>query len=129
MEAWLRRFVAAPPALLVLMTGEGLRRLHDAAARAGLGDAFRAALNMPRCATRGPKPARALRELGLDPALRATVPTMEGMIELLAPVDLAGKRVGLQLYPDAPDRLARALAAQGADGGCGGAIHLCQRGR
>jgi uroporphyrinogen-III synthase len=113
-ESWLRRFVALPPQLLVLMTGEGLRRLHKAAVRAEMGDAFRAALNTPRCATRGPKPARALRDLGLDSALRAAVPTMEGMIELLAPVDLAGKRVGLQLYPDAPDKLTRALAAQGA---------------
>ena len=34
--AWLRRFLDAPPDDLVLMTGEGLRRLHGFADRAGL---------------------------------------------------------------------------------------------
>src|SRR5438309_11569328 len=38
--AWLRRFVEAPPDDLVLMTGEGLRRLRGFAERAGLATAF-----------------------------------------------------------------------------------------
>src|SRR4249920_2634179 len=37
--AWLARFVDAPPDDLVLMTGEGLRRLRGFAERAGLWDA------------------------------------------------------------------------------------------
>src|SRR5690348_5339781 len=56
--AWLRRFVENPPDELVLMTGEGLRRLHGFAARAGEGAAFRAVLGRVRMITRGPKPAR-----------------------------------------------------------------------
>jgi len=59
--AWLNRFVEAPPDDLVLMTGEGLRRLRGLADRAGIGLAFRSALGQVRTITRGPKPARALR--------------------------------------------------------------------
>src|SRR5271154_973225 len=61
--AWLQRFVRAPPDDLVLMTGEGLRRLRGFAQRAGLEAEFRGALGQVRTITRGPKPARALREL------------------------------------------------------------------
>src|SRR6266852_8682028 len=42
--AWLQRFIDAPPDDLVLMTGEGLRRLRGFAERAGQGAAFRGAL-------------------------------------------------------------------------------------
>src|SRR5438477_12737010 len=42
--AWLKRFVAAPPDDLVLMTGEGLRRLCGFADRAGFQAAFLGAL-------------------------------------------------------------------------------------
>src|SRR6266700_3371224 len=50
--AWLRRFIDAPPDDLVLMTGEGLRRLLGFAERAGLEPAFRAALGRVRTITR-----------------------------------------------------------------------------
>src|SRR5260370_32722005 len=49
--AWLRRFVEAPPDDLVLMTGEGLRRLSGFAERAGQGAAFRGALGKVRTIT------------------------------------------------------------------------------
>src|SRR5271154_3871528 len=52
--AWLNRFVAVPPDDLVLMTGEGLRRLIGFAERAGLEPAFRGALGRVRMVTRGP---------------------------------------------------------------------------
>src|SRR5438309_10004936 len=42
--AWLRRFVEAPPDDLVLMTGEGLRRLRGFAGRGGLETPSRDAL-------------------------------------------------------------------------------------
>ena len=63
---------------------------------------------------RGPKPARALRALGLAPQLRAEQATTEGVIALLSGLDLRGRRVGVQLYPDAPSRLADFLEAVGA---------------
>jgi uroporphyrinogen-III synthase len=112
--SWLRRFVAAPPDDLVLMTGEGLQRLVGFAERAALGGGFRAALGRVRTITRGPKPARALRELGLAPTLRAERPTTDGVIATLAAGELRGRRVGVQLYPEAPMTLVAFLAAAGA---------------
>jgi uroporphyrinogen-III synthase len=111
---WLQRFVAAPPDDLVLLTGEGLRRLLGFAERAGIGAGFRAALARVRTITRGPKPARALRELGLAPRLRAERPTTEGVIAVLAAGELQGRRVGVQLYPEAPATLGEFLAGAGA---------------
>src|SRR6202012_4679771 len=66
-EAWLRRFIAEPCDGLILLPGEGLRRLPFAADPPGLAEPFRRALRHPRMVTRGPKPARALRDLGLEP--------------------------------------------------------------
>jgi uroporphyrinogen-III synthase len=65
--AWLRRFTSDPPNDLILMTGEGLGRLVGFARRAGLEEAFMAALARVRKITRGPKPVRRLRALGLQP--------------------------------------------------------------
>lgn len=112
--AWLRRFIEAPPDDLVLMTGEGLRRLIGFAGRAGLEAAFRGALGRVRTITRGPKPARALREIGLTPGLRAERPTGEGVVAALAVGALHGRRVAVQLYPDAPATLVDFLADAGA---------------
>ena len=112
--AWLRRFVDSPPDDLVLMTGEGLRRLGGFADRAGLEAAFRDALDRVRTITRGPKPARALREIGLAPGLRAEPPTTEGVIAALAKGQLRGRRIAVQLYPDAPATLVDFLSGAGA---------------
>ncbi len=112
--AWLQRFVDAPPDDLVLMTGEGLRRLRGFAERAGLEPAFHSALGQVRTITRGPKPARALREIGLTPGLRAELPTSEGVVAALAQSALRGRRVSVQLYPDAPPTLVDFLATAGA---------------
>ena len=112
--AWLNRFVDAPPDDLVLMTGEGLRRLCGFADRAGLDEAFRDALGRVRTITRGPKPAQALREIGLTPGLRAAQPTSEGVVAVLAQGELRGRRVALQLYPGAPSTLVDFLKGAGA---------------
>lgn len=114
-EAWLQRFLAAPCDDLVLLTGEGLDRLHARAERAGIAAGFVAALARTRTITRGPKPARALRALGLKPQLRADEPTTEGIIALLSGIDLRNRRVGVQFYPGAGEnRLLDFLAAAGA---------------
>jgi uroporphyrinogen-III synthase len=54
--------------------------------------------------TRGPKPARALRELGLKPDIAAEVPTTEGIIASLRSQDLKGRRIAVQLYGTEPNR-------------------------
>jgi uroporphyrinogen-III synthase len=97
---WLERFIARPSDDLILLTGEGLRRLVGAAERSGMRDSFVAALAAPRKITRGPKPVRALREIGLDADMTAPVPTSGGVIDALSSFDLSGRRIGVQLYPD-----------------------------
>ena len=93
---WLMRF---PFDDLVLFTGEGLRRLHGFAQRGNLEPVFLDGLRAARKITRGPKPERALRELGLKSDLRAEEPTTDGLIATLSRIDLRGRRIGVQLYP------------------------------
>ena len=99
-QEWLKRL---PFDDLVLFTGEGLRRLHGFARRFALEAAFLDGLRTARKITRGPKPERALRELGLKSDLRAEEPTTDGLIATLSAYDLGGRRVGVQLYPDNPN--------------------------
>lgn len=100
---WLRRCVAGELDDLILLTGEGLRRLLGFAGRAGIEEAFVRRLGEMRKITRGPKPARVLRDLGLTSDLAAAAPTTEGVIAALRPLDLRGRRVGVQLYGTEPN--------------------------
>ena len=90
---------------LVLLTGEGLRRIlgcierHDPPSRAR----FVKALGQIRTITRGPKPARALRELGLKPVVEAAEPTTDGVIRSLSTHELEGRRMAVQLYGNDPN--------------------------
>jgi uroporphyrinogen-III synthase len=102
---------------LILTTGEGLRRIlgciehHEPALR----DPFLKALAQVRKITRGPKPARALRAVGLKSDLAAQPPTTAGIIASLSSADLKGHRVGVQLAGDKPNPpLAGFLEAAGA---------------
>jgi uroporphyrinogen-III synthase len=101
---WLRRFAAGSCDDLILLTGEGLRRLRGCLLRhaPALEPAFLGALGAVRRITRGPKPARVLRELGLQSDLEAETPTTAGVIATLARHDLGGRRVGVQLYGSEP---------------------------
>jgi uroporphyrinogen-III synthase len=115
-EAWIRRFIERPCDDLVLMTGEGLRRLMKVARRMDVEQDFVAALGRVRKFARGPKPGRALREIGLEPQMTTEKPTSEGIAEMLARVDLSGHRVGLQLYPEKDHSvLIGAITQQGAE--------------
>ena len=115
-EAWIRRCIEQPFDDLVLMTGEGLRRLMKLARQADLDADFVSALGKARTFARGPKPGRALREIGLEPEVTTEKPTSEGVAEMLSRVDLKGHRLGLQLYPDKDHgALIGAITAQGAE--------------
>ena len=114
-EAWIRRAIDEPLDDLVLMTGEGLRRIMKLARARGLDTALVAALAKARKFTRGPKPGKALREIGLEAQQTTEKPTTDGVIEMLARLNLKGRHLGLQLYPDKDhSALTGALAAQGA---------------
>src|ERR1051326_2470024 len=115
-EAWIRRCIDKPLDDLVLMTGEGLRRLMKVVRRLDVEQDFVAALAKARKFARGPKPGRALREIGLEPQQTTEKPTSEGIAEMLSRIDLKGRRLGLQLYPDKDhSTLIGAITAQGAE--------------
>ncbi len=115
-EAWIKRFVAQPFDDLVLMTGEGLRRIMTVVRRIGLEAEFVAALGKARKFARGPKPVRALRELGLEAQEITETPTSEGIAEMLGKHNLKGRRLALQLYPDRDHaKLIAAIKSLGAE--------------
>src|SRR5262245_37224165 len=112
-QEWLGRF---PFDDLIFYTGEGLRRLHGFARRFDIEAGFLDGLRAARKITRGPKPERALRELGLKSDLRAETPTTDGLIAKLSALDLLDRKIGIQLYPGAPEaRLRGFLRDAGAE--------------
>ena len=114
-EAWIRLFIDKRFDDLVLMTGEGLRRMMKVARRIGVDQDFVAAIAKAKRYARGPKPVCALREIGLEANLQTETPTSEGVAAMLAQQDLKGHRVGLQLYPDKDhSKLIGAITSYGA---------------
>lgn len=91
----------------ILITGEGLTRILSCINKydPALQERFVAGLGKTRTITRGPKPARVLRQLGLKPQIEATAPTTTGVIEALKPLELQGRRVALQLYGNDPNTM------------------------
>ncbi|MGM4892784.1 uroporphyrinogen-III synthase [Tardiphaga sp. 839_C3_N1_4] len=115
-EAWIGRFIANPFDDLVLMTGEGLRRMMKIVRQRGIEKEFVAAVGKSRKFARGPKPGRALREIGLEADVTTEKPTSEGVAEMLSRLDLKGHRLGLQLYPEKDHSvLISAITACGAE--------------
>jgi uroporphyrinogen-III synthase len=112
--AWLHDLVAGKFDYVILMTGEALRRLLGFADRAGVRQDVIAALSRTRTVTRGPKPVRALKEIGLTPTQVAGTPTTEGVIATLKTEPLRGQNVGLTLYAEPNPALVQFLKEAGA---------------
>ncbi|WP_407275229.1 uroporphyrinogen-III synthase [Halothiobacillus sp. DCM-1] len=114
--AWIRAFIAdAACRDLIILTGEGITRLVQAAERAGLAEALIGKLQASRLIVRGPKPGRALKNWGLQPNIQAIEPTSAGVIATLASLPNLADRVGVVLYgteENAP--LQAAIRAHGA---------------
>ncbi len=95
--------------MMVLLTGVGTRQLHRL-----LGPRFVEALRAITLAARGPKPAAALREMGLAPAVIAPEPTT--WRELLQALEgRPEKRIAVQEYGRTNPELLDGLRARGAD--------------
>lgn len=112
--AWLDRLIAGKFDYVILLTGEGLRRLLGFAERAGKRQAVIDAVSRIKTITRGPKPVRALKEVGLSPTLVAEIPTTAGVIASLKSQELSGQAIGVQLYSPANPPLLDFLQAAGA---------------
>jgi uroporphyrinogen-III synthase len=108
--AWLDDLIAGRFDWIVFMTGEGIRRLLTCAERHGRRAEAIAGLGRVISVTRGPKPGKALAEVGLKPTHLAAAPTTDGVLKTLATLPVDGKSVGVQLYPgehpEVPDHLA-----------------------
>lgn len=106
--AWIERLIAQPADLIVFYTGEGIERLLGFARRAGIEAPFVAALKRIPKLTRGPKPKRALRELGLAAEYSATEPTTAGLVAAARAIPAPLRRVAIQLYSESQDPQLRA---------------------
>ncbi len=100
---WLRTFIEKPFDDFILLTGEGLRRLLKFAEKENIRPDFEAALARVRTVSRGPKPGRVLKEIGLKASVLAQQPTTEGIIITLALMDLRQRRIAVQLYGTEPN--------------------------
>jgi uroporphyrinogen-III synthase len=112
--AWLDRLQAGEFAWVILLTGEGLRRLLACADRHGRRDAVLTALAKTKTIIRGPKPGKALKEVGLTATMTAAAPTTDGVITSLRDVELRGLTVGVQLYNESNPPLEQFLRDAGA---------------
>ncbi len=101
---------------LILLTGVGTRTLVEAIASRYSRERIVAALQKTTLVVRGPKPAAALRELGLKPTISVPEPNTwrEVLSELETKVDIKGRRVAVQEYGKANPELIAGLEARGA---------------
>ena len=117
-RAWVDSVIAQGLSDMIWLTGEGVRRI-DAfvqAIDASTDERFWAAQAQARQITRGPKPVRELKPLGIGRDIAATEPTTAGVIDALSNIDLTGHRVGVQLYGTEPNTpLQDALTSAGAE--------------
>jgi uroporphyrinogen-III synthase len=111
---WLRELIKGQFSHVVLFTGEGLRRLVACAERNGLREAAIDALVKTRTVTRGPKPVKALRQLGLQASLIAPEPTTGGLMDAMRGEVVRGSVIGVQLFDETNLELVQFLQAQGA---------------
>ncbi len=102
-EQWLRQFIDSPPDMLLILTGEGIKRLTGFAERAGIENDWKLALAKVYKLARGPKPNRILKTLDLQADELALQPTTDGMIQSLDAIDLNEKRLAVQLYGEDPN--------------------------
>lgn len=116
LQARLSELIAAPADLYVFQTGVGTRALFGLASDAGLAEGLTRTVRAGEVAARGPKPLKALLELGFRVDRRTREPhTSAQMIEALADAELAGRRVAMQHYGSANRGLVAYLESRGAE--------------
>ncbi|CAN7615415.1 uroporphyrinogen-III synthase [Phenylobacterium sp. LjRoot219] len=107
LHAWIGRLCQGQHDSIVFYTGEGVTRIWAAVDQLGMTAPAFEALKKARKIARGPKPIAALRKLGLGVDLVAENPTTAGVLALLSSLSLQGRRIGVQLYPNADEAVLR----------------------
>jgi uroporphyrinogen-III synthase len=100
--------------MVVLLTGVGTRQLARVLASRYPESAFPDALRRVTIVARGPKPAAALREMGLTPAILAPEPNTWREV-LAATEGRTGRRIAVQEYGRPNPELLAGLRARGAE--------------
>jgi uroporphyrinogen-III synthase len=114
-EKWVRALSGGGFDHVIFMSAEGVTRLVAIAERLGVKPDFIASLARIRKITRGPKPARVLRDLGLSVEVASSIPTSQGVMSCLRGASLAESHVGFQtLGDDGGTDLVNLLEARGA---------------
>src|SRR5271168_1914417 len=101
---------------VIFMTGVGTRALFAAMETRHQRSARVLALSAITTVARGPKPIRAMRDLGIEPSIVVPEPNTwrEVLSALAAQVELKGKRVAVQEYGVSNHELTAGLEARGA---------------
>ena len=108
------RLFAGQIDMVILLTGVGTRQLNRLLATRYPETAFSSALRHVTVVARGPKPAAALREMGITPAVVAPEPnTSRELLEAIR--NRADRRIAVQEYGRANPDLMEALRARGAE--------------
>ncbi len=100
--------------MVILLTGVGARQLNHLLAKRYPERAFAEALQNVTVVARGPKPAAALREMGLAPALIAGEPNTWREV-LAVTAGRPERRIAVQEYGRSNPELIEALRARGAE--------------
>src|SRR5271168_3915662 len=110
------RLLAGEFDVVVFMTGVGTRALFQAIETRHQRAAIVAALARLTTVARGPKPIRALRDLGVEPSIVVPEPNTwrEVLSSTASALDLKGKRVAVQEYGVSNHELTAGLEARGA---------------
>ena len=103
-ELWMKNFIEQTPDILLVLTGEGIKRLTAFAERFNCLEQWKGALSHTHILARGPKPNRALKVLKLEADQLAETPTTDGMMASLEKMDLNGKTLAVQLYGEDPNQ-------------------------
>jgi uroporphyrinogen decarboxylase len=111
-----QRLLAAEFDAVIFMTGVGTRALFAAMETRHQRSTLVSALTSIVTVARGPKPIRAMRDLGVEPSIVVPEPNTwrEVMTALGTQLDLKGKRVAIQEYGVSNHELTAGLEARGA---------------
>lgn len=114
LRAATRACLDAPPDIVLVSTGIGMRGWLEAADGWGLAEPLRAVLSQAYLIARGPKARAAIRSAGLRERWSPEGESYEEVIDHLAARGIAGLTVAMQLHGDSQPEYTEALQAAGA---------------
>jgi uroporphyrinogen-III synthase len=114
LRAATRACLAAPPDVVLVNTGIGMRGWLEAAEGWGLAEPLRAVLARAYLVARGPKARAAVRAAGLHDQWSPEGESFEEVVDHLTARGVAGLTVAIQLHGESQPEYTEALRAEGA---------------